>query len=152
MFIKTRCLGVQSAPSLREAHQFRWGGKPPTSINSFPGGKGQFGPRRSGCENNLSMGWVAARGPPERSRERTKEVFLEDLELLEAILGSLCPALSKSSLCFAVAVAQRRNIQNSKTDLIFGEGPFGSSDRNTCQSIIGCLMMLPGRKSLMLGV
>ncbi len=38
----------------------------PTLIDGLPGGKGPRGPPKSGFENNFSMGWVAARGPPKR--------------------------------------------------------------------------------------
>jgi hypothetical protein len=63
-FSQNLILGVQMAPSHRETHKLRWGAKPPTSIDGFPGGEGPFGPPKSGFEKNFSKGWVAAKGPP----------------------------------------------------------------------------------------
>ncbi len=40
------------------------GASPPTSVDGFPKMKGPFGPPKSGCEENVSIGWVAAKGPP----------------------------------------------------------------------------------------
>ena len=40
--------GVQTASSLRETHELRWGASPTTSIHRFPGGRGPFGPPNSG--------------------------------------------------------------------------------------------------------
>jgi hypothetical protein len=58
--------GVQAASSFMEIHRLRWGARPPTPNDGFPGGKGPLGPpqRKFGVDAKCSLNWVAARGPP----------------------------------------------------------------------------------------
>jgi hypothetical protein len=63
-FLKTRFWGVQTASSLRETNELRWGAKSPTSIDGFPGGRRPFGSPKSCVAKNFSKSWVLARGPP----------------------------------------------------------------------------------------
>jgi hypothetical protein len=83
-FLSSPCWGVQAAPSPRKTEE---GASPPTSIDELPGGKGLLRPPKSGFDNNLSIGWVAARGPLNKARCKVSD-RLEGLAANRNHLGS----------------------------------------------------------------